>query len=759
MKNAQEYLHEVSSHLEDRHKKQDVTLTFQEFLEGVKLSPRSHIRESCQYILDTFDYFGSRETTVANVKSTRYKIFDIGTEKGDSIVGGEAVQSEIYKTISSFVKQGQYAKLILLHGPNGSSKSSTVDAIAYAMQKYSECPEGAIYRFNWIFPADKSSTPSISGELSPIGFSPGKILNGESSKSYAHLDDSRIASKIASEYKENPIFLLPLPYREEFLRKAIAEKEGISPEAVELPPHILRNSLSKRNQQIFENLLNAYHGNLERVFRHVQVERFYFSKQYRVGISTVEPQLRIDAQEKQLTMDRNISNIPSVLQTISFFEAGGELVEANRGLLEFSDLLKRPVETFKYLLFTIEKGLINLGSGSAHLDVVYIATSNEKHLDAFKQAPDFSSFKGRMELVAVPYLLRIQDEMAIYSRDIDILKKSVKVGPYALQMLATWAVMTRLKQPDTEIYDREHRSAIAKLDPLSKAKLYSGMPLDSKFRIDQKQLLKELHATILGESRGMIVYEGRFGASPREIRALLYRASQMSTKKTLSAMVIFNELRDMTRDKTIYEFLQFEPRGGYHDALGFIKVIEEEYCSIFEKELLSALAMVDETQYDNLLKLYIDHLVAQIKNERLYDSVSGTYSQPSEAIMDDVEKLLRVPNGDKLNYRKSLLSRIAAKKIENPNKEIIISEIFVDLLDSIKSHYYKERKDKIDHALKVMMSIATDDEKNFTKAEISEAKESYKNLENKFGYSFDNAQDSIKFLIVQNRNKNQSQGA
>ncbi len=756
MNNAQDYLHQVSAQLEDRHRKQDVTLTFQEFLEGVRASPRQHIRDACKYIIDAFDYFGSKETTSGNIKTTRYKIFDIGTEKGDPIIGGETVQSEIYKTLQSYVKQGQYSKLILLHGPNGSSKSSTVDAVAYSMQRYSETSEGAVYRFNWIFPTDRSATPSMKGELSPIGFDSGKISSGESSKSYAHLDDSKIASKIASEYKENPLFLLPMPFREEFLRQAIADKEGLKPESVELPPHILRNSLSKRNQQIMENLLNAYQGNLERVFRHIQVERFYFSKQYRIGISTVEPQLRIDAQEKQLTMDRNISNIPSVLQTISFYEAGGELVESNRGLLEFSDLLKRPVETFKYLISTIEKGLINLGSGSAHLDVVYIATSNEKHLDAFKQMPDFSSFKGRMELVAVPYLLKIQDEMAIYKKDIEVLKKSVKIGPYALQMLATWAVMTRLKQPDGEIYDREHRSSIAKLDPLSKAKLYSGMVLDSKFRMDQKQLLKELHPTILAESRGMIVYEGRFGASPREIRALLYRASQIDIKKTLSAMDIFNELRDLTRDKTVYEFLQFEPRGGYHDAAGFIKIIEEEYTALFEKELLSSLSLIDETQYDSLLKRYVDHLVAQIKNQRIKDAATGEYSQPSEAIMEDVEKLLKVPGGDKLSYRKSLLSRIAARKIENPDKDIVISEIFVDLLDAIKAHYYKERKDKIDFALKAMMSLDTPEQKDFSESDLNKARDAYKNLENQFGYSFENAQASIKFMIVQNRNKTQS---
>jgi len=756
MSNSRDFLHDVSLKLEERHKKHDVILSMDQFLESVKASPRNHIRDSCQYLLDTFSYFGTRPSSELSRGEVRFKLFDIGTEKGDPIVGGDWVQSEIFKTIASFVKQGQSSKLVLLHGPNGSSKSSTVDAIAHAMQQYSQAPDGAVYRFSWIFPTDKTATPTSGGELSPIGFASKRKDDSEGARSYAHLDDSRIASKITSEFKENPIFLIPMPYREEFLRKCIADKEGIDPKEVELPPHILRNSLSKRNQQVMENLLNAYHGSLELVFRHIQVERFYFSKQYRVGISTVEPQLRIDAQEKQLTMDRNIANIPSVLQTISFFEAGGELVEANRGLLEFSDLLKRPVETFKYLLSTIEKSLINLASSSAHLDIVYIATSNEKHLDAFKQLPDFSSFKGRMELVAVPYLLRIQDEMAIYKKDIEVLKKTVHLAPYALQMLCAWAVMTRLKQPDTEIYDREDRSAIAKLDPLSKAKLYSRMPIDSKFRQDQKQTLKELYATILGESRGLIVYEGKFGASPREIRALLYRAAQIAPSKNLTAMVIFNELKDLTRDKTIYEFLQFEPRGGYHDASGFVKIVEEEYAQIFEKELLTSLSMVDETEYENLLQRYIDHVVAQIKNERIYDSSRGEPISPSETLMDEVERLLKVTSTDKLSYRKSLLSRIAAKKIENPQKDIIIAEIFSDLLEGIKNHYFNQRKEKVDASMRVMLALNTPEEKNLSDSDIQEAKQAYRELESRFGYNFDAAQSSIKFMIIQNRNNLQN---
>ena len=47
--------------------------------------------------------------------------------------------------------------------------------------------------------------------------------------------------------------------------------------------------------------------------------------------------------------------LPASLQSIALYEYGGEVVCANRGMLEFDDLLKRPVEAYKYLLTTVER--------------------------------------------------------------------------------------------------------------------------------------------------------------------------------------------------------------------------------------------------------------------------------------------------------------------------------------------------------------------------------------------------------------------
>ena len=362
-------LREVSNDVKRLFKERQSILSFDQFLDIVRANPRKLMRNSAEYLRDCFLHFG--ETTISGDEkakvspSRRFKLFDLGTEKGVPIIGCERVQEDIFRVLQAFVRQGAPNKVIFLHGPNGSAKSSTIEAISHGMQKYSEMDDGAVYRFNWIFPVDKSATPrAVSGESGPIGFAARYDDSRGREESYALLEDSQISSKLQSEFKENPLFLIPMPFREKILRNFIASAENKKPEDVELPAHILLPGLSKRNQLIFENLLAAYDGEVEKVLRHIQVERFFYSRQYRIGISTVEPQMSMDAQEKQLTMDRNVANLPAVLHNIRFTETVGEVVEANRGILEFSDLLKRPLETFKYLLTTVERATLSLPSAT-----------------------------------------------------------------------------------------------------------------------------------------------------------------------------------------------------------------------------------------------------------------------------------------------------------------------------------------------------------------------------------------------------------
>ena len=753
MSDATNIIAELSKQYKSLFADQKVILPFDEFIGLVRAEPRRLIRNAATYIRDTFVAEGHHlAAQTGTTELMRFALFDKGTEQAGTIVGGELYQNEIFNILQGFVRSGHANRLLLLHGPNGSAKSSTIESIGNAMQRYSSTSEGAVYSFNWIFPSDKNATPAIKGEVGPIGFG-GLSDDGEvTSSSYALLDDLHIASKIHSEFRDNPIFLIPMPQRAEWLRSWIASTEGCLPNEVELPPHILGAGLSKRNQLILENLLAAYDGDFAKVLRHVQVERFFYSRQYRVGFSTVEPRMAIDAAEKQLTMDKNIQNLPTVLHNIRYFEAQGEIVEANRGILEFSDLLKRPIEAFKYLLTAVEKAAINLPSSTAPLDMVFVATTNEKHLDAFKTIPDFSSFRGRFELVTVPYLLKPSLEEKIYEGDIKNIEKTMKVAPHSLNLLCLWAVLTRLKQPDLDTYDAEVRDLVGRVDPRTKVKLHEHEHLRPTFKGHDEARLRELRDKIINESVGLVVYEGRFGASPREVRGVLQRASQNPKYKSLVPMAIFDELEKLVRDRSVYEFLQIEPRGTYHDASHFIEIIRGEFADRFENEVLRSMSLIEEEEYEKLLQRYVDNVVASVKNERLYNPTTEHYEPPSEALMSEVEKIAQV-KGDIAEHRHSLLSRIAAYRIDHPKNKIDVAIILHEMLTKIEMHYYGARQAIVREKYQSLLAIDTPTESGLEDSERSMAKETYERLQNRFGYEPSSAKECLKFMLAWHKTK------
>ena len=119
--------------------------------------------------------------------------------------------------------------------------------------------------------------------------------------------------------------------------------------------------------------------------------------------------------------------------------------------MEYNDLLKRLVEAWKYLV-AVSKARQALIRKS--FDLLMIASSNDVHLNAFKEYPDWQSFKGRFELVTVPYLLRVGDEIQIYEQQIPKALSNRHIAPHAIEVAARFAVLMRLGAPDPERYPR-----------------------------------------------------------------------------------------------------------------------------------------------------------------------------------------------------------------------------------------------------------------------------------------------------------------
>lgn len=750
---SKDLLNSVSESVKREFKEQKYILSYDEFLEVFTKDPRKLIRNSAEYMLDMFKYFGVSDVKYANnITKRHYKLFERSRGKNKpAITGQEEAHESIYRVLEQFVRQGKVDKLILLHGPNGSSKSSTAESIAHALEEYSKTEHGAVYKFNWIFPSDKIGYDGLGDNFNKhIGFGdepPTK--NGN--KTFAHLEDDEIMCKIISEMKENPIFVLPKKERTDLYKKIISKNMNYE----DTPVYLEEGALGAKSKKIFDSLLVAYKGDLDKVLRHVQVERFFYSSRYRVGIASVEPQMAIDAQDRQITMERNIQNIPPALQNIRIFEPQGELIDANRGFIEFADLLKRPLEAFKYLLTTIEKMSINLPSGIADLDLIMMASTNEKHLDAFKNSPDWPSFKGRFELVRVPYLLSAKLEQKIYEEDIRIIEKTKRIGPHSLSLLAKWAVLTRLRQPDPDYYEPGIRNIIARLDPYDKQALYDGNEPSNTFTEIEKGLLKKNVEEILKESQSSVAYEGRFGASPREMKMLLYFAAQNERHDSLSAIALFDEIEKLTRDRTIYDYLQFEPRGGYHDYREFIKHIKMQYGQQFHKEFLSALNFYDEEQYIKALQKYMRNVTAFIKKEKILNEITGRNEEANENIMEEMETLMGA-TGNKREIRERLVAKIASWRVERPNDELNFAKVFENELSTISKRIYESKEEEIKKIKNSMMMFGSEDYHNMPKEIHELCENTFNNLEKNYYYTRRNAWESLIFLNnLKNSHKNQ----
>src|SRR5262249_4355250 len=283
----------------------------------------------------------------------------------------------------------------------------------------------------------------------------------------------------------------------------------------------MSGKLSHKNQQVFEALLVASSGSLAEVLRHVQVERYFISRRYRLGAVTIGPELSVDAGERQITADRSLSALPTSLQATTLFEAFGELVEASGGVIEFSDLLKRPLDAFRYLQLTLETGEVNLPQQTVQTNVVMVGSANEVHLAAFREHPEFPSFRGRFEFLRAPYLRNYLDEQKIYDAQI-VPFVTRHVAPHATRVAAQFAVLSRMRHPEAKRYPESLAPIVSSLTAVEKLELFATGNAPDRLDTDAQKILRAGIEVIYHESDSSVDFEGRIGVSPRECRTLLF---------------------------------------------------------------------------------------------------------------------------------------------------------------------------------------------------------------------------------------------
>ncbi len=719
-------------------------ISFPEYFALVLEEPERHLRSSAQYLVDMFHHFGREDLDLPTGKVTRFKLFDAPWAAGEGRVAGqETVQTDVYRILSNFAREGRVNKLVLLHGPNGSAKSSFVACIMAGMEAYARLPAGAVYSFNWIFPSEKL------GE-GRIGFGGAMRKSAAAGDSFAYLPAENIDARIPCEMHDHPVFLVPQALRAKLLADLLPEA---APGATDDKPktiasdYLRHGDLCYKCRRIFDGLLASYDGDLGKVLNHVQVERFFLSRRYRRGAATIEPQMSVDARIQQLTADRSLASLPKALHHISLFEPTGPLVDANRGLLEYSDLLKRPVEAFKYLLATVETATVSMDSFVLHLDMVFIASTNETYLDAFKEHPDFPSFKGRIELVKVPLLLRYSSERAIYTPQITPRVVGRHVAPHAIDVAALWAVLTRMRRCDASLYPKEIAPIIESLAPIEKLHLYdAGLVPERLTTRETKELVARI-PELYRESLGYPNYEGRYGASAREIRTILLNAAHHADYACLSPLAVFEEIREVLHAKSVYEWLRQEVVGKYHNHQGFLVETEEIYAHWVDEEVRESMGLTSEQSYLELFSRYVAHISHWVKREKMRDPVSGDFKDPDEKMMGEVERVLISEGESAADFRRSVIGTIGARALDSPDSKPDYMQLFRGYVQRLRDDFFAKRRKLLRKINETFLKFTLDEKDTLDAKEREQAQTMLAALTSRYGYCVHCARDTVAYLL------------
>jgi serine protein kinase len=446
---------------------------------------------------------------------------------------------------------------------------------------------------------------------------------------------------------EEPLHLIPLE-----LRPEIEKHYGLYIEG-ELCP------------QCRYNLEHVYNGKHEDVL----VKRIVFSEKDRIGIGTFAPSDPKSQDITELTGSIDLSTIGEigVESDPRAYRFDGELNIANRGMMEFIEILKVD-EKFLYSLLTLSQEQ-NIKTGRFALiyaDEVIMSHTNENEYNAFVGNRKSEALQDRIIMIKVPYNLKVTQEERIYDK---LLKQSqalrnIHLAPNTLKIAAMFAIMTRLEEPKK-----------ANVDIVKKMKLYDGEDVEGFKSKDVRELKEET------------VREGMDGISPRYI---INRLSNALVRDNITCINPIDALRAIKDGFDQHTGITPDERERY---LNMIALARREYDNISKTEVQRAFVYSFEEMARNMCNSYLDNVEAYCNKEKIKDPITEEELEPDERLMRSIEEQIGISENAKNTFRQEILIRISSysrkgKAFEYNSherlKEAIEKKIFADLKDVVK---------------------------------------------------------------------------
>ncbi len=670
MANATAILDTLRSQLDtSEYKKLHWEGTFSEYLNIVLGNP-GVIRSAYQRLYDMILSHGTDDVYENKDRITRFKFFtDFATKHADGIYGLDRPLMQLVNTFkSAALGYGTERRVILLHGPVGSAKSTIARLLKRGLEEYSRTDAGMLFSFSW------------------------KNADGGWTKDPMHGE---------------PLQLIPDEHRPAML--AALNEQCKKPYPYDLR---IKGDLSPYSRYEFKTRLAKYDGDWLKMLEHeIRVYRLILSEKDRIGIGTFQPKDEKNQDSTELTGDINYRKIAEYGSDSDprAFNFDGELNIANRGIVEFIEVLKLDVAFLYDLLGASQEHKIKPKKfAQTDIDEVILGHTNEPEYRRLQNNEFMEALRDRTVKIDIPYVTRLRDEVKIYEKDFNSGKVRGKhIAPHTVEVAAMWAVLTRLAPP-------KHAS----LSVLQKMKLYNGKTLPGFTEDNVVELKKDA------------VNEGMTGISPRYIQDKISNALVAHPEEdNINPFMVMHELEAGLRHHSL-----IKDEDQYRHYKELLAVVREEYEDIVKNEVQRAIA-ADEDALMRLCGNYIDNVRSYTLREKVRNKFTGANEDPDERLMRSVEEKIDIPEGRKDDFRREIMNYIGALAIDGKRFDYKTNE---RLQKALELKLFEDQKDTI--KLSSLVSNVVD---KATQEKIDVVKS---RLIRNYGYNESSATDVLNFV-------------
>ena len=646
---------------------------FEDYLAIVRERPQV-TRNAYQRLYDMIISYGTEEYIDNKKKLVRYNFFkDEQAAGANAIFGLDIPLMRLVHVLKAAAEgYGPEKRVILLHGPVGSSKSTIARLLKLGVEQYSRTPDGGLYTFEWVGLAETGINNDVDRFPSPMN--------------------------------EEPLRIIPPEWR-----AAAIDSLGLSNEKYKVR---VEGDMDPASRFIFKALMLKYEGDWSKmVQKHVRVKRLVLSEKDRVGIGTFQPKDEKNQDSTELTGDINYRKIAEYGSDSDprAFNFDGEFNIANRGILEFIEILKLDVAFLYDLLGATQEHKIKPKKfAQTDIDEVIIGHTNEAEYKKLLNNEFMEALRDRTIKIDIPYITKLTEEIRIYEKDFNSKKiKGKHIAPHTLEVAAMWAALTRLEDP------KKHNLSL-----LQKMKLYDGKVLPGYTQDTVKELRKESKR------------EGMEGISPRYVQDKISNALvNDSGEGTINPFMVLNELDKGLRHHSL--ITNEEQRKRFTEIIGMVK---REYEEIVKNEVQRAIS-ADEDAISKLAANYIDNIKAFTLKERVKNRYTGQDEDPDERLMRSIEEKIEIPENRKDDFRREIMNFIGALAVDGKRFEWNTND---RLRRALELKLFEDQKDSI--KLKTLVSAVVDKDTQ-EKIDIIKSR-----LIKNFGYNEVSATDVLNYV-------------